>query len=401
MPQSFDWARPRRVAQSRPGTGLLRCVSFSPDGLMLLGLGGAHEGVHVFGLPHTTFVDAPPPSPEAPAGVGEEPPWEPLLSTRLLGPGYDAAWLPGGGAPLFAASCGDGPLRLVSALDGGVHATYIPWATHSDTIARLTSVAWAGGGGMLLGGGATVVYAWDASRPGLCTDVRPTSPSRKSGVGVRGLVSALDGSVSGSYAAGFYAPQSPVQVFDLRNNGVTASLSSAPTRGGVCVDVSPPGEDFVGRPPPGSTPSGNGVTQLRRVGQHTVLVGTRKGCCIGVHDLRLAGRGGSTLLYQLGRDASTPQRVQFDVTSDGATLVTGSREGRVHVYDLTRGEHVASPVLGADAVSGVALHPFGVAVVAAHGQRHSEVVGGGESGSEEDAAPPPSREDGVSMWRMA
>lgn len=72
------------------------------------------------------------------------------------------------------------------------------------------------------------------------------------------------------------------------------------------------------------------------------------------------------------RDASTNQRMGLDVDVTGRYLMTGSRDSRALVYDLTTGECI-STLTDVDAVNDVAFHPYAPVVALGTGQRHFDL----------------------------
>jgi WD40 repeat protein len=76
------------------------------------------------------------------------------------------------------------------------------------------------------------------------------------------------------------------------------------------------------------------------------------------------------VLASYERDASTNQRVGFDVDPSGRYLATGSRDRAARVYDLVTGGLVTALPPEADAVNDVAFHPYYGILALATGERH-------------------------------
>jgi hypothetical protein len=119
----------------------------------------------------------------------------------------------------------------------------------------------------------------------------------------------------------------------------------------------------------------------------------------------------ASLAARFPRDASSNQRLLFDLDSTGRTLWTGSRDGAVLVYDTHALSLVASLRGLPDAVAGVACHPAGVAFALAIGERHDRGAGsrGAADSSSDEEAPfsgPSASDDGrgggtLTIWRCA
>jgi WD40 repeat protein len=79
------------------------------------------------------------------------------------------------------------------------------------------------------------------------------------------------------------------------------------------------------------------------------------------------------VVARFGRQATTNQRVKFDLTPNGATLVAGSQDGTVLLYDARHDGGNAEPyaVFKAheDSANGVSVHPSLPLLATASGQR--------------------------------
>ena len=159
-------------------------------------------------------------------------------------------------------------------------------------------------------------------------------------------------------------------------------------------------------------------------GRH-LCVGLRRHCELLVWDARKP----AAPALRCYRDASSNQRLQFSIDSTSRWLASGSRDGRVALYDLLRGEVAAAAEAWEalpDAVACVALHPMGVALATATGERRRRAsvgaapgvaqqprrvgTGGGDtpgvgddtddSGGSDDEPPPRPRAGGtIAVWR--
>jgi WD40 repeat protein len=164
--------------------------------------------------------------------------------------------------------------------------------------------------------------------------------------------------------AGFRS-SSEIVCFDVRKPGAPLAVVAAADQGGAAADG-----DAAGSGP--AAPAASQPLSSQAPGAVT-----------------------ATLAARFPRDASSNQRLAFDLDATGSLLWTGSRDGAVLVYDT--GVATGAPALVAsmrglpDAVAAVACHPAGVAFALATGERHHGRTGGaGGSGdgseSEEDAA---------------
>lgn len=450
----FDFARaaaPRLVQAdgSALGGALPHRLAWSPDGVLLLA-SGDDSAVSVLGAPRHTFVDVD--GCAAGESRSNRAPLALAARVREADALRDAAWHPRAASSdpataLFFTAAKDQPVQLRDcASPAAPRASYVA-TNHSDEVVGAHSVACSRDGGALVGGYDRLLLLFHAGRPGHECARWPTTPTRASKGGQRGIISsvAFAGDDAAVFAAGCF--DGSVAAYDTRTSGVVQAFTDGPpaaTGGGGCeaamiLDYRPAaavagagasaGASTAPAPPPrgraGSAPR-PAVTQVSFTpdGRH-LCVGFRRHCELRVWDARKP----AAPALRCYRDASSNQRLQFSVDSTSRWLASGSRDGRVALYDLLRGEAAAAAeawVALPDAVACVALHPMGVALATATGERRRRAsvgtvpsvaqqprrdgTGGGDapgvgvdaddSGSSDDAPPPRPRAGGtIAVWR--
>jgi WD40 repeat protein len=195
----------------------------------------------------------------------------------------------------YASTSRDHPVHLWDAFTGGLRATYRGY-NHLDEVAAAYSLAFNPAGDKIFAGYDRMVRVFDVGRPGRQTEDRPTSKTRKSREGQRGIISCLafNPDHSGIYAAGSY-------------NRSTCLYSEAD---GECF-LSLAGQ--VG-----------GVTQVQFSPDGRYLyTGGRKDPFIFCWDIRNT----CEVVRKFARGADSNQRIAFDLDPSGQFLVTGSRGG--------------------------------------------------------------------------
>ncbi|RUS26713.1 WD40-repeat-containing domain protein, partial [Jimgerdemannia flammicorona] len=153
-----------------------------------------------------------------------------------------------------------------------------------------------------------MIQIFDTNRPGSDSTLRPTTPTKRSKEGQKGVISCLafNPDRSGLYAAGSYSKS--IGLYDETNNELCCLLT----------------EGMVG-----------GVTQLHFSpdGQY-LYSASRKDHKLLCWDIRNTQK----VLFHMHRTGNTNQRLAFDVDATGRYLVTGDQDGRTSVYDLARTE---------------------------------------------------------------
>jgi WD40 repeat protein len=130
----------------------------------------------------------------------------------------------------------------------------------------------------------------------------PTIPKRKSRKGQKGIISCIDFSTDGLYAAGSYSQS--IGIYDQHNNELCLKLTG-----------------FEG-----------GATQVQFSKDGLYLYSaSRHSNSILCWDIR----DSANILYELPRPGKTNQRMQFDLDATGKYLMTGDIQGNVLIYDVS------------------------------------------------------------------
>ena len=104
-------------------------------------------------------------------------------------------------------------------------------------------------------------------------------------------------------------------------------------------------------------------------------------------------------VWTVSRACSTNQRIQFDISSNGKTLMSGSTEGKLHFWSLSA---VADPVevksieAHRSATNAVSLHPFAPICASGSGQRVFPNVA--DSDSEDTMTAMPVSDNSLTLW---
>lgn len=131
----------------------------------------------------------------------------------------------------------------------------------------------------------------------------PTIPKRKSRKGQKGIISCLDFSTDGLYAAGSYSQS--IGIYDQTNNELCLKLTGFQGGGATQVQFSKDG------------------LYLYSASRHSNTI-----LCWDIRD-------SANILFELPRPGKTNQRMQFDVDATGKYLTTGDTEGNVLIYDVS------------------------------------------------------------------
>lgn len=378
---------------------VVKGVKFSPDGLLMLT--ATEDRLMTFGLPSHAWVD--PGGGLAPTARILEPP---RLSWKEAETIYDYAWYPQMNAlsnpatAVFACSARDGPIHLWDCVTSELRAAY---RGHNamDEVSAAYSIAFSHDGSTLYAGYDHAVMTFDVSRPGRELSRRLTTPMKRSSRGQKGIIGCIDVAPDhGTYACGSYSGST--WMYDVRSGKPICSLKNKESKKSTATPAaSDPGDaadsnaadDDAGTEDAGvaestsnnvalgSEPtqrtaskqvqpmSGNspGVTQLRYSPEGTRLyAGYRQSNSIACWDLRKT----DFVLHRFERDASSNQRITFDLDHTGSVLITGSRDGRVLVYNTQTATLTYEMCGFPDCVNGVSLHPAGGVFAVATGQRH-------------------------------
>ena len=420
-------------------------LAWSPDGVLLLASGG-DAAVSVLGVPRHTFVDVD--GRAAGDAAANRAPLALAARVREADSLRDAAWHPRAASSdaataVFFTAAKDQPIQLRDcAAPAAPRASYVA-TNHSDEVVGAHSLACSHDGGALVGGYDRLLLLFRPGRPGRPLARWPTTPTRASKGGQRGIISsvAFAGDDAAVFAAGCF--DGSIAAYDTRTGGAAVQaftdddaaaagradavldyrrlLAAAQPPEGAAARAGAGGAGAASRRPRGGAPPRPAVTQVTFTpdGRH-LCVGFRRHCELLVWDARKP----AAPAVRCYRDASSNQRLQFSVDSTSRWLASGSRDGRVAVYDLLRGEACAAwAAQPDDAVACVALHPMGAALATASGERRRRATvaapaaqprcatgtgrdadGSSSDTSDADAdsdAPPPSVRAGgtVAVWR--
>ena len=199
-----------------------------------------------------------------------------------------------------------------------------------------------------------MIRVFDLNRPGRNYEERPTSKTRKSKIGQRGILSCItfNPDYSGMYAVGSYAKSTVI--YSEKDGSQLCELWG----------------------------QAGGLTHLQFSADGKYLcTGGRKDSNIFCWDIRQTGK----VLHKFKRHAPTNQRIYFDIRSDGKFIATGSADGKLLVYDMKTGECIEKCTLVfKDSVNSLSFRPYSNQLCVATGQRHFEFAYDCSSTSSDD-----------------
>ncbi|CAH0520494.1 unnamed protein product [Peronospora belbahrii] len=269
-----------------------------------------------------------------------------LLQAKEGGTIYDYEWYPFMSSTdptscIFVSTSQDQPVHLWDAYTGELRASYRAF-NHLDELASAHSLAFNSVGTKLFAGFDRMIRFFDLSQPSRDFRARPLSKTRRSRKGQRGLISTIhfNPDHSNIYAAGSYA-------------------------GTTCVYTEDEGEELLAL----RDHEGRGITQVRfsPCGRF-LFTAARHDARIHCWDIRATNE----ILHTFNRVADTNQRIEFDLHCGGRYLATGSRTGRVMLYDVLTGELMDEKIKLPDCVNGVSFFPdvSRATIAVCSGQRH-------------------------------
>lgn len=291
------------------------------------------------------------------------------------------AWYPGASsnnppAYCFAASVRDCPVKLLDASDGRLRASY-PIIDHRERFIAPHSLAFNLTANKLYCGFEDAIEIFDIQQPGE-GDRLPTTPSKKSKDGLKGIISSIAFSSSYDYyAIGSLTPSS--QAMD------NIALYSESNQAAIM--------------PIGGAYSHSGVTQLKfnPTKPHILYAAFRRHDAIYAWDLR-SDTSVPVKVFRTSPDSRktlTNQKIEFDIDYAGRWLSVGDQNGRVSMFDLGDSDELDSqqssvissqniaPKMAFDAhgdvVGCVAFQPLRSNLLSASGSRHfDEGIGEGD-----------------------
>ncbi|CAI5708034.1 unnamed protein product [Peronospora effusa] len=303
-------------------------IKVSPDGLCLLTSSDDHI-LRLFELSHDKSHSS-----------------TSLLQAKEGGTVYDYEWYPfmsssDPNSCVFVSTSQDQPVHLWDAYTGELRASYRAF-DHMDELASAQSLAFNSTGTKLFAGFDRIIRFFDLSQPSRDFRARPLSKTRRSRKGQRGLISTLHFNPDHSkiYAAGSYG-------------------------GTTCVYTEDEGEELLTL----RDHDGRGITQVRfsPCGRF-LFTAARHDARIHCWDIRATNE----ILHTFNRVADTNQRIEFDLHCGGRYLVTGSRHGRVMLYDVLTGDLLDESIRLPDCANGVSFFPdvSKARIAVCSGQRH-------------------------------
>jgi WD40 repeat protein len=294
------------------------------------------------------------------------------------------AWYPGASssnapAYCFVASVRDCPVKLLDASDGRLRASY-PIVDHRERFIAPHSLAFNLTADKLYCGFEDAIEIFDIQQPGE-GDRLPTTPSKKSKDGLKGIISSIAFSSSYDYyAIGSLTPSS--QAMD------NIALYSESNQAAIM--------------PIGGAYSQSGVTQLKfnPTRPHILYAAFRRHDAIYAWDLRSDTSVPVKVFRTIpdSRKILTNQKIEFDIDCAGRWLSVGDQNGCISIFDLGDSDEldseqslaIAPQNIGpkmtfnahGDVVGCVAFQPLHSNLLSASGSRHfDEGIGEGDSDS--------------------
>jgi WD40 repeat protein len=294
------------------------------------------------------------------------------------------AWYPGASssnapAYCFVASVRDCPVKLLDASDGRLRASY-PIVDHRERFIAPHNLAFNLTADKLYCGFEDAIEIFDIQQPGE-GDRLPTTPSKKSKDGLKGIISSIAFSSSYDYyAIGSLTPSS--QAMD------NIALYSESNQAAIM--------------PIGGAYSQSGVTQLKfnPTRPHILYAAFRRHDAIYAWDLRSDTSVPVKVFRTIpdSRKILTNQKIEFDIDCAGRWLSVGDQNGCISIFDLGDSDEldseqslaIAPQNIGpkmtfnahGDVVGCVAFQPLHSNLLSASGSRHfDEGIGEGDSDS--------------------
>ncbi|KAI6042310.1 hypothetical protein EDC04DRAFT_2878535 [Pisolithus marmoratus] len=318
------------------------------------------------------------------------------LTLRQPSPIVDFLWYPSASRHnpatyCFVASVRECPVKLLDGNDGRLRASY-PIVDHRERQIAPHSLLFNLTADRLYCGFQDAIEIFDVHRPGEGERLH-TRPSKKSKEGLKGIVSALSLSPTGTYfAAGTLTPASPaadnIALYDVSDNMQVLSVGGIRTR------------------------ESGGVVQLMfsPTDEHSLYAAFRRSPCVWTWDLRNASTpvcrfgpvpiGGTPESNDWNYDTDvlrydqTNQKIHFDIECGGRWMGRGNQVGNIEIYDLHANHQLAETTMGemsgfrtenssvnviqpiqefkahADAIGSVTFYPVQPALLSVSGSRH-------------------------------
>ncbi|CAG8512173.1 15438_t:CDS:10 [Dentiscutata erythropus] len=309
-----------------------KTAKWSPDGTCIL-TSSNDNTLRVFNLPLNIF------------NAKEEQDMMPALCSHSGESVYECCWYPQMSSQdpdtcFFLSSSREHPVHLWDAYTGKIKCSYII-INHREQIVGPNSLTFNLDGSMIYCGYKNMIKIYYTSRPGSNGEEYPTTPTRKSKEGQKGVISylAFNPDRSGLYAAGSYSQS--IGLYDERNNELLFLLRGTlnePIGGVTQVQFSPDG--------------------------HYLFSTSRRNNSICCWDIRNSGE----VLYRLQRQGDTNQRLSFDIDHYGRFLTTGDQVTNPNDDGCPR---LVLKMVGHKATT---FHPYSPLIASCSGQRKFDLL---------------------------
>ncbi|KAG1873224.1 WD40-repeat-containing domain protein [Suillus subluteus] len=294
------------------------------------------------------------------------------------------AWYPGASsnnapAYCFVASVRDCPVKLLDASDGRLRASY-PIIDHRERFIAPHSLAFNLTADKLYCGFEDAIEIFDIQQPGE-GDRLPTTPSKKSKDGLKGIISSIAFSSSYDYyAIGSLSPSSQamdnIALYSESNQAAIMPIGGAYSHSGLKFNPTKP---------------------------HILYAAFRRHDAIYAWDLR-SDTSVPVKVFRMSPDSRktlTNQKIEFDIDCAGRWLSVGDQNGCVSMFDLGDSDELDSeqssvispqniaPEMTFNAHGGncVAFQPLHSNLLSASGSRHfdEDIREGGSNSSDGDS----------------
>ncbi|KAG0761078.1 hypothetical protein G6F29_010857 [Rhizopus arrhizus] len=306
-------------------------TKWAPDGTCLL-TNSADDVVRLFSLPSNVYEES-----------SETVTMIPNFGIREGESVYDFDWYPlmnsqDPDSCCFITSVRDHPVQLWDMKTASVMASYSV-IDHCERYIGPNVITFHPDGSKIYCGYENMIEIFDVHRPGNESDKIPTIPTRKSRKGQKGIISCLDFSLDGLYAAGSYSQS--IAIYDQVNHELCLKLVG-----------------FTG-----------GTTQVKFSKDGNYLFSaSRHANSILCWDIR----DSANILYELPRPGKTNQRIHFDFDPSGRHIITGDQFGNLIAYDISLPNEyklIKSVKAHDDLISSVSFNPVYPIMATCSGQR--------------------------------
>jgi len=334
----------------------LRGCTWAPDGLCILS--NSHDNIlRLFNLPRGLLTGQ---------FNNIEPEMESVLQIPEGESIYDYAWWPLMNSMdpptcCFVSTAKSQPIHLFDAFNGKLRATY-RIINRLDEVATANSVCFSPCGVRLFAGLDAEYRIFDTQIPGKESTVVSLRHQK-------GIISTMVASSTGVLATGTYNKH--IGLYDSES-GEQITLMENTHRGGI--------------------------TQLKFIqdNENYLLSGARKCSRLKCWDLRKM----TVPVWEVTRECSTNQRIQFDISTSGKFLLSGSTQGKLHFWGLSLGGSMIQEAKVVEAhrsaSNAASIHPFAPICASGSGQRVFPAVA--DSDSEDTLTATPVSDNSLTLW---